>query len=143
MNANSSLLDDCNCFALRQAARYITQLYERRLGQLGVTAAQYTILGKLKGSSSSTMAELAEHMVMERTTLLRALKPLQRDGYVTSGKNASDGKAFGFQLTEAGRTLYQLASVEWKTAQSGFEADFGRARAKMLRKALFELTDAV
>src|SRR4051794_40064371 len=72
--------DECNCFALRQAARRVTQIYERHLGAVGLTAAQFTILAKLARKPSLPMADLADAMVMERTTLVRAMKPLQRDG---------------------------------------------------------------
>jgi len=70
-------LNECNCFALRQAARRITQIYERHLGEVGVTAAQFTILSKLANQSNVTVLDLSASMVMERTTLLRALKPMQ------------------------------------------------------------------
>ena len=83
MNRPSSS-DECNCFALRQAARYVTQLYERHLGQVGVTPAQFTILAKLSRQSNLMMIDLADEMVMDRTTLVRALKPLQRDGLLTA-----------------------------------------------------------
>src|SRR3954447_4935417 len=68
--------DECNCFALRQAARRVTQIYERHLGAVGLTAAQFTILAKLARKPRLPMADLADAMVMERTTLVRAMKPL-------------------------------------------------------------------
>src|SRR5471032_1857726 len=70
---------DCNCFAIRQAARFVSQLYERHVSQAGVTAAQFTLLAAIHRRPGVTMAELADAMVMERTTLVRALKPLQHD----------------------------------------------------------------
>ena len=75
---------DCNCFAIRQAARFVSQLYERHVSQAGVTAAQFTLLAAIHRRPGVTMVELADAMVMERTTLVRALKPLQRDGLVTA-----------------------------------------------------------
>src|ERR1700754_4551308 len=94
--------DDCNCFALRQAARYVTQIYERHLGEVGLTAAQFTIVAKLGRKPNLTMLELADPMVMEPTTLVRALKPLQRDGLVISEPSEHDGRTYLFSLSEAG-----------------------------------------
>ncbi len=34
-------LTDCNCLAVRQAARYVTQLYDRYLAQAGLRTSQY------------------------------------------------------------------------------------------------------
>ncbi|MDE1180118.1 MarR family transcriptional regulator [Paraburkholderia sp.] len=132
--------DECNCFALRQAARYVTQIYERHLGAVGVTAAQFTILAKLARKPNLTMADLADSMVMERTTLVRALKPLQRDGLVTTDSADHDARTYVFSLTEAGESLFDQAAVAWRNAQDEFEAKFGPARAKALRGELFEVS---
>jgi DNA-binding MarR family transcriptional regulator len=132
--------DECNCFALRQAARYVTQIYERHLGEVGLTAAQFTIMAKLARAPESTMVDLADAMVMERTTLVRALKPLQRDGMVIAEPSEHDGRTHVFRLSESGRRTFDLAVQAWRSAQDEFEAKFGRARAKALRSELFSLT---
>ncbi|KXU85158.1 MarR family transcriptional regulator [Paraburkholderia monticola] len=132
--------DECNCFALRQAARHVTQIYERHLGSVGLTAAQFTILAKLARAPNLPMAELAEAMVMERTTLVRAMKPLQRDGLVLAEAADHDNRTLLFSLTEKGETTFDQASVAWRAAQEEFEKQFGRARAKTLRAELFSIT---
>jgi DNA-binding MarR family transcriptional regulator len=132
--------DECNCFALRQAARYVTQLYERHLGEVGLTAAQFTILAKLARRAPATMLEMADAMVMDRTTLVRALKPLQRDGYVVSEASEHDGRTYLLSLSESGKATFAQATVAWRNAQAEFEAKFGRARAKALRAELFGMT---
>jgi DNA-binding MarR family transcriptional regulator len=132
--------DECNCFALRQAARYVTQIYERHLAQVGMTAAQFTIMAKLARKPESTMLEIAESMVMDRTTLVRALKPLQRDGYVVAEPSKEDSRTFLLSLSAGGETVFDKAVVAWREAQDEFEKKFGRARAKALRAELFSMT---
>ena len=132
--------DECNCFALRQAARHVTQIYERHLGSVGLTAAQFTILAKLARTANLPMAELADAMVMERTTLVRAMKPLQRDGLVLAEAADHDNRTLLFSLTEKGETTFDQASVAWRAAQEEFEKKFGRGRAKTLRAELFSIT---
>ncbi|SAK98832.1 MarR family transcriptional regulator [Caballeronia calidae] len=139
MNSNSSPLD-CNCFAIRQAARYVSQLYERHLNVVGITAAQFTIIAAIGRKPGVQMAELSESMVMDRTTLVRALKPLQRDGIVEAAQELASSRAVGLRLTASGRDTLAKASAQWRTAQAEFEAKFGEKRAKALRKSLFELT---
>jgi DNA-binding MarR family transcriptional regulator len=131
---------DCNCFAIRQAARYMSQLYERHVSQAGLTAAQFTILVAIGRRPGVTMAGLAEAMVMDRTTLVRALKPLQRDGRVASAQQDAGSRAIALYLTEAGKKTRAQAAVYWREAQSEFEEKFGRERASELRKSLFEIT---
>jgi DNA-binding MarR family transcriptional regulator len=121
--------DECNCFALRQAARHVTQIYERHLGGVGLTAAQFTILAKLARKPNLPIADLAESMVMERTTLVRAMKPLQRDGLVTAEAADHDGRTFLFSLTRKGQSTFDEASVAWSAAQDEFERRRGNGRA--------------
>ncbi len=40
--------DRCNCLAVRQAARRVTQLYDSHLGPLGLRATQYSVLSHLR-----------------------------------------------------------------------------------------------
>jgi DNA-binding MarR family transcriptional regulator len=133
--------DECNCFALRQAARHVTQIYERHLGQVGLTAAQFTILAKLARTPRLTMMDLADAMVMDRTTLVRAMKPLQRDGLVVTDSAEHDGRTYEFSLSKNGEKTFDQAAVAWRAAQNEFEEKFGRARARALRSELFDITE--
>jgi DNA-binding MarR family transcriptional regulator len=136
---DSSYLD-CNCFAIRQAARFVSQMYERHVSQAGVTAAQFTLLAAIHRRPGVTMAELADAMVMERTTLVRALKPLQRDRLVTATQQDASTRAVALNLSDAGKKTLDKASLLWRDAQKEFEEKFGRERAAELRKSLHELT---
>jgi DNA-binding MarR family transcriptional regulator len=136
MTSHSSPLD-CNCFAIRQAARYVSQMYERHLNVVGITAAQFTILAAIGRRPGVQMAELAESMVMDRTTLVRALK---RDGLVEAAQESASSRAVGLRLTASGKDTLVKASAQWRVAQAEFEAKFGEKRAKALRQSLFELT---
>jgi DNA-binding MarR family transcriptional regulator len=140
-NAPTSVLD-CNLFAMRQAARFVTQMYERHMAPVGVTAAQFTILSRLERKPGMTMLELAEAMVMERTTLVRALKPMQRDALISAAPAATGPRVHGFWLTAAGRQRYRQARIAWRAAQAEFESHYGASRAEGLRRELFALTDS-
>ncbi|CAB3748012.1 MarR family transcriptional regulator [Burkholderia sp. MSh2] len=130
----------CNCLALRQAARFVTQLYERHLAPVGVTPAQFSIMVNLAHRPGLLMSELADALVMDRTTLLRALKPLQRDGFVATAAAERDARAHALHLTKLGERTFAEAKVAWQAAQNEFETQFGQGRAQALRDELFSLT---
>jgi DNA-binding MarR family transcriptional regulator len=130
----------CNSFALRQAARTVTQLYERHVSKAGITAPQFTILAVLSRNPGINMVELSAAMVMDRTTLVRALKPLQRDGLVVAEQQDSGTRAVALRLTSVGEATRAEASVYWRDAQREFEEKFGQERSDALRKSLFDLT---
>src|ERR1700761_9638759 len=76
----------CNCLALRQAARHVTQFYDEFLAPIGLRSTQYSILARLQRRGPMTVNALAAEMVMDRTTLARNIQPLQRDGLITVGR---------------------------------------------------------
>jgi DNA-binding MarR family transcriptional regulator len=132
-------LDLCNCFATRQAARHVTRLYERHLAGAEVTSAQYSILVLLDEQRGMTMTELAAALVMDRTTLLRALKPLQRDDLVNSKRSESDPRQLILALSADGHRKLKEAARLWRKAQTEFETQVGSARAARMRSDLLAL----
>ena len=51
--------EDCNCLAVRQAARHITQFYDQFLAASGLRTTQFSILGKLRRLGPMTINALA------------------------------------------------------------------------------------
>jgi DNA-binding MarR family transcriptional regulator len=126
---------ECNCSAVRQASRYITQFYDRYLGQVGLRTSQYGILSKLSRGPMSINA-LAAELIMDRTTLGRNVRPLERDGLISIETDPSDRRSKILQLTKAGERRFQQAQGVWAAAQKGFERAYGRKQAAELRERL-------
>ena len=85
-------LSECNCLAIRQAARHVTQFYDQLFAPVGLRATQFAILSQLRRQGPMTINTLAALLVMDRTTLGRNILPLQRDGLieiVASGPTAA------------------------------------------------------
>jgi DNA-binding MarR family transcriptional regulator len=128
--------EDCNCFAVRSAARHVSQLYDQFLAPVGLRVTQFSILAKLKRRGPLTINALADDMVMDRTTLGRASQPLQRDGLIRIEPAPSDRRAKELHLTKAGEKRLQAGLEAWAKVQAGFEAGFGTKRAAELRTLL-------
>lgn len=131
---------DCNCFALRSAARHISQFYDQLMAPVGLRTTQFSILAKLNRRGPITINALAEDMVMDRTTLGRNVLPLERDGLIAIAPSASDRRAKELRLTKAGEKRLQQAVTAWSHAQERFETSFGVKRAAELRVMLRALT---
>ena len=126
---------ECNCLALRQAARHVSQLYDGYLAVVGLKASQYSILAKLSRLGPLSINELAKSMVMDRTTLGRAVRPLQRDKLLSIGAG-DDGRTRRLKLTAAGQAKLKAAAAQWREAQKKFELAFGVDASAELRTAL-------
>ncbi|HZC57334.1 MAG TPA: MarR family winged helix-turn-helix transcriptional regulator [Xanthobacteraceae bacterium] len=129
----------CNCLALRQAARHVSQFYDQFLASSGLRTTQYSILARLQRKGAMTINALAAELVTDRTTLGRNLLPLQRDGLVAIEPGQSDRRSKEVRLTGEGSARFRSARKNWEEAQAQFETAFGAKRAKELRALLHEV----
>ncbi len=123
----------CNCLAVRQAARHVSQFYDQCLAPAGLRTTQFSILAKLKRRGPMTINALAREMVMDRTTLGRNIQPLQREGLVAAVTGSTDRRSKELHLTAAGAARLAAAIKGWAKAQARFEAVFGAERSRELR----------
>jgi DNA-binding MarR family transcriptional regulator len=129
-------LEECTCLAVRQAARHVTQFYDRHLVSAGLRTTQFSILARLRRHGPMTINALAEDMVMDRTTLGRNILPLERDGLISIKPGRTDRRSKELRLTDAGLERLRAASQGWRDAQKEFAAAFGNERTVDLRALL-------
>jgi len=128
---------ECNCLAVRQAARYITQFYDQYLvTAAGLRTTQYGILAKLKRQGPMSINTLAAQLVMDRTTLGRNVRPLERDGLIVIEADPADRRSRVLRLTRAGETRFERGHKVWAEAQKQFESAYGGKQASELRRRL-------
>jgi DNA-binding MarR family transcriptional regulator len=132
-------LPQCNCLALRQAARHVTQFYDQYLASTGLRSTQFSILAKLHWLGPMTINALARELVMDRTTLGRTMLPLERDGLIAIREGVVDRRSKQLGVTKAGTVRLQRAAKLWVEAQREFEERFGAGRATDLRDLLGEV----
>jgi DNA-binding MarR family transcriptional regulator len=107
----------CTCFNLRKASRLVTQRFDEALKPNGLLITQFTILTAIASIESGTMNTLAGGLAMDRTTLTRNLKPLERDGLIQI-ESGQDQRERVVKLTKAGRDRLAQAFPLWQQAQA-------------------------
>ena len=130
--ARSSEPHLCYALAARRSARHLSRLYDSHLAPVGLSVSQFSILRLLKAHEPLKINELAEMLIMERTTLVRALKPLQVSGWVVT-ESSGNSRAFDLTLSASGLAKVDEAIPLWVEAQAAFEEEVGRDRAIRLR----------
>ncbi len=133
----------CNCLALRQAARLVTQLYDDALAPVGLRVTQYSLLANLHRLGPTTVNDLAAVLVMDRSTLGHNLRPLEREGLVVLAVNEADRRARRLVLSRAGQAKLDEARPLWRAAQRAFEHRFGSAAAAALRTTMRQVVEAI
>ena len=120
-------LEECACLHVRKAARAITRAYDGALAPAALEATQFTVLASLAGDETLTMTELAQRLVMDRTTLSRNVRPLIRAGYVRVRFHGDRRRRF-LELSPGGRRKLRLAFPLWRAAQRRAIEAIGRSR---------------
>lgn len=124
---NMSKLENCVCFNLRWVTRAVTRFYDAEMRRLGVRPTQTPILAALRAKDGWSMADLSEWLGMERTTLVRNLRPLQREGLVRS-KGGGRGGQVELMITAEGRRALSKTLPAWRAAQDKAVAILGAER---------------
>jgi DNA-binding MarR family transcriptional regulator len=128
----------CACFALRRAARAVTQLYDEALRPSGLRVTQFTVLQITSRLGSVALGQLARASAMDRTTLTRSLALLERDGLVEPAPR-DDRRERRFRVTEPGEQALRAAFPRWERAQSRLAELYGSERLRRLLRALAAL----
>ncbi len=125
----------CTCFRLRRATRRATQIYDRHLQECGLRITQYSLLMQLRARGPVTVGELADEMAMDRTTLTRNLKPLERAGLVSAARGR-DRRSRTLSLSAEGDRLLSAARPVWQRAQDEVNARLGADMVAELHRLL-------
>lgn len=106
----------CNCTNMRRSSRVMTQFYDQLLEPSGLKVTQYSLLNHLRRLGPLTMGELSKAIRLERTTLVRNLKPLEKMGFV-SIIAAKTSQANQVSITVSGLKSLEAAVPYWNQAQ--------------------------
>ncbi|MGE3993192.1 MarR family winged helix-turn-helix transcriptional regulator [Pseudorhodoplanes sp.] len=130
----------CNCTALRRAARRVSEAYDAKLEQAGLTAAQFGMLVTLGRLDSASVNRLADEIDLDRTTTGKSLRVLERTGLVRIKVSEEDGRSRSVKLTTKGNAALRAAMPLWRAAQHEFEKQSGRVKSSILRAMLAKLS---
>ncbi|MBT2688455.1 MarR family transcriptional regulator [Bacillus sp. ISL-47] len=91
--------------SINQFTRHFSKVLNESLVPLGLYAAQWTIIYRLKTGGPSTQKELSAYLGVEAPTMTRTLARLEKSGWVTrtAGKDKREKK---ISLTEAANQEY-------------------------------------
>ena len=107
----------CACSALRRATRAVTRHYENHFRGSGLRATQFTVLAMLAQTGPLPISDLSNQMGIERTTLSRNLRLLEKNGWITAADD-NDQRFRKMALTAAGKRAASVALSRWRRAQA-------------------------
>jgi DNA-binding MarR family transcriptional regulator len=105
-----------------------------------MSTPQLALLRAIQRRQGQPLSRLAEEMVMDRTSLYRAIALLVRSGWVRI-EDAAAGRAKLVYLTDQGGEAAALAAPRWEAAQAQVILAFGVERWRELSQSIKALAD--
>lgn len=116
----------------------MTALYDAALEPIGVNLAQFSLMRTIARVAPVSLTELGRLVDLDRSTIGRNVRVLERLGLVEVAAGADQREAT-VALAEAGRDTLRRGAPLWDEAQREVEACLGRAEAVQLRTVLQSL----
>jgi DNA-binding MarR family transcriptional regulator len=114
----------CASLNFRRTARAVTRMYDTAMQESGVRSTQFAILVAIAKIQPVAMGTLSEVLTIDRTTLTRSLKLLQKERMITISKRSEMRQRF-LELTPAGEKALQRSLPLWREAHAKFVAALG------------------
>lgn len=130
---------ECIMMRVRMASRAVTKLYDDAFRPIGITGAQATLLMSLNNSPGQSATDMAADLGIDRTTLVRNLDLLERNGMI---KTKADGRARRKILTADGQEAVAKSLSYWQQAQDTLIQKLGKPIWNDTRKKLKALREA-
>jgi DNA-binding MarR family transcriptional regulator len=111
----------CLCYALRQASRAVSRLFDDELRAVGLRTTQYSLLLSLRRSGEVRQRDLAERTLHDETSLTRSLRPLVEARWVAV-RTGDDRREKWFRITSCGEAKLKEAGHAWERAQARVQA---------------------
>jgi len=128
----------CASFNFRRTARAVTNLYDEALQPAGIRSTQFTILVGVLKAQPVAIGKLGEILVIDRSTLTRSLRLLQKEGFLTVSKRGEKRQRF-VSVTPKGEEALAKAIPVWREIQARFVNTIGDAHWRDLRSELERL----
>ena len=140
----SEMRDSCPALRVRAASRVLGRVYDEALREIGLEMSQLPVLAAvaLSGKRGLRVTELARALVMERTSVTRAIRPLENGGLLRIARSADDARSKIIVLTRAGERALRDAHPRWKRTTQHIREVLGAPRIDALRAELSALIAA-
>lgn len=114
----------CNCLNIRRASQALTEVYDEFLAPSNIKIGQFSLLKHINQLGPVSVSDLALIIRLDRTTLVRNLKPLEQSGLIEDISTPGTRNR-QLKLTTKGVETYKYAEELWEKAQSFLEEYLG------------------
>ena len=138
MKMNQKVTSPCTCLNMRRASNAITDMYDTYLKPSGLSISQFSILKHISLMAPVSVSEESAVMRLDRTTLVRNLRPLEERGLIQDiAEKGTRNRQLA--LTDKGKESYQQAEMLWQQAQMAMDNFLGEEEVGKLTELLSKI----
>lgn len=130
--------DTCHCILLRKASRKVSSYYDEALAPLGVNIGQFSLLRNINRMAPVSLTDLASRVELDRSTVGRNAKVLERMGLIAIGHGKDQREAM-LVVTQTGQATLKQGAPLWDGVQDDIEARLGPDKTRQLQELLAAL----
>lgn len=123
--------EPCLCTRARRAAQRMTDYYDEALQPSGISVNQYALLINIARLGECGTGELAQKLKLEKSTLVRTLKPLLAANLIADDSAAGSRKR-RMRLTPEGESVLQKAIPLWQRVQNELKDRLGEDYVRLI-----------
>jgi len=125
----------CYCTVLRSATRRLAAAYDTALAPTGINISQFSLLRNIVRLQPVMLTELGRRLELDRSTIGRNVRVLERMGLVHIGRG-EDQREATVELTGPGIAVLDRATPLWEAVQTDIEQRMGQKATQELRELL-------
>ena len=132
---------DTVMFMLAQAARRAAQCADAALAPLGLDVRQHSILSSIEGGPPRSQLEIANSLLIDRTTMARLARDLESAGLIKRDRDPRDRRNYSLSLTPAGSETVKETHARLNRVHDEFLVDLDPDQRQFLLEVLWGLNE--
>lgn len=134
-------LSDCVAFITSKASKQIADVFNEKLGAYEITRVQWIALYFLGKCEYINQTELAEKMGIKKSTVVRLIDRMEKEGYVLRKKDIKDRRITYICLTVLGKKLRKESLPFGKEFSNLIARDISDEDIEIFKKVLNKLVE--
>jgi len=121
--------------------RYRKSYVNRQLAAYDLSGIHFILLLALSRHNGASQEAMANHLKMEKTTIAKSVKMLEKNGYLRRERSLTDKRAYQVYLTPQGEALIPVIRHTVRDWEDQVAADLTPQERGLLENALHAMAD--
>ncbi|MBU5593106.1 MarR family transcriptional regulator [Clostridium sp. MSJ-4] len=134
-------LDCCIGFLTNVQAKKLSDAFNNRLSDRGITRVQWITMYYLNKYKTLTQMELADKLNIKPSSVVRLMDRMERDNYIQRLKNPEDRRSYNLTLSEEGKKFWSEVEGEGEIMNKIFTENISQEDLEVFKRVLEQMVE--